>query len=89
MFVGPAPGAYVTPHLRFFRCNEPHTHVALLLGGGLLNRPEENTAYLDRSVVAAAEHFQRSNAGERADFVKYRRSEVQKEALDHVEGIGS
>ena len=81
----PAPCAYVTPQLCFFRRNDPHTHGALLLGGGALNRPTKNIAYLDRSVVAGTEHSQRRNPRERTHFVEHRRSAVEKEALNHVQ----
>src|ERR1700693_5625184 len=85
MFVRPAPCAYVTPQLCFFRRDDPHTRSALLLGGGPLNRPTKNIAYLDRSVVAGTEHYQRSNPRERTHFVQHRRSAVEKEALNHVQ----
>src|SRR5260370_41839776 len=85
MFVRPAPCAYVTPQLCFFGRDDPHTHSALLLGGGPLNRLTKNIAYLDRSVVAGTEHSQRSSPGERTPFVEHRRSAVEKEALNHLQ----
>jgi hypothetical protein len=85
MFVRPSSCAYVTPQLRFLRPDEPRTDATLLLCSGPLDRPAKNIAHLNRSVVAVAEHFERSNSRERAHFVKHRSSAVKKEALDRVE----
>ncbi|MGP0099178.1 MAG: hypothetical protein ACLPHI_19225 [Terriglobales bacterium] len=85
MFVRPAPCAYVTPQLRFLRRDDPHIDGTLLLGGGSLNGPTKNIAYLDRSIVAGTEYSQRSNPRERTHFVEHGRSAVEKEALDHVQ----
>src|SRR5579864_3621956 len=85
MFVRPALCAYVTPQLRFFRRDDTRIASTLLLGGGVLNRPTKNITYLDRSVVAGAEHSQCSDPCERTHFVEYRCSAVEKEALNHVQ----
>ena len=85
MFVRPAPCADVTPQLRFFRRDEPHTDGTLLFCSGPLDRPTKNIAYLDRSVIAGTEHLQHSNSYEGTHFVEHRRSAVEKETLNHVQ----
>ena len=84
MFVRPAPNTWISPELCFFGTCNPHPDIAVVCWRGLLNRPIQNVADLDRSVLADTEQLQRSDSSKRTYFMKDLRPAVEKKALDHI-----
>src|ERR1700676_1218738 len=89
MFVHPAPRAYVSPELGFFRSDDAHMDTALIFSRGLLHRTVKDVADLDRPVIAPTEQVQRSHARQRAYLVKHRCSAFEKEALNRIQRGGA
>jgi hypothetical protein len=62
MFVRPASRAYIGPELRHFRICNAHSDMAAVFSHKFLDRPKQDVADLDRSVLAGAEQVQCSAA---------------------------
>jgi len=63
-----SPRAYVTPQMCFFRRDDPHTHSALLLGGGRSTADKEHC--LSDGSVVAVQSIPAQRPRERAHFVE-------------------
>src|SRR5690348_4934876 len=85
MFVRPAPRAYVSPELSFLRVDNAHPDIAVVFGRGLFNRPIEDVADFDRSIVAGAKQVQSSDPRERTYFMHRPSPAIDEETLDHIQ----
>jgi hypothetical protein len=85
----PAPGANVSPELRFFWTRDTHTDINLWFSRRLLNLPIKYVADFDWPVVSLTKQIQRRYPGEGTHFVMDRSASVEKEPLNHVQRRGS
>src|SRR5688500_50216 len=85
MLVRPASGAYVIPEMRVLRTDHAHRDIAVVHWRGLLDRPIEDAADLDRPVVSGAKQLECGDSRQRTYFEKHRHAALPKEALDRIQ----